>query len=185
MLSMIVCYDARRHIGKDDELLVKIPADLKKFRQRTLGCNIIMGRKTFESLPGLLPHRIHWVITRDKNYVPKYPGPNVKIFHSKQEVLDEVKRLNLPNVYIIGGGQIYEEFMDECDCIHATVVHKILKGGNVSFPKIKASEWSQSQDGKIGTWKDENGNILEYTFQNFYRKKDNKLKHESKFNKVL
>lgn len=185
MLSMIVCYDARRHIGKDDELLVKIPADLKKFRQRTLGCNIIMGRKTFESLPGLLPHRIHWVITRDKDYVPKYPGHNVKIFHSKQEVLDEVKRLNLPNVYIIGGGQIYEEFMDECDCIHATVVHKILKGGNVSFPKIKSSEWAQSQDGKIGSWKNENGDILEYTFQNFYRKKNNQLKHESKFNKVL
>ena len=185
MLSMIVCYDARRHIGKDDKLLVKIPADLKRFKQRTLGCNIIMGRRTFESLPGLLPHRIHWVITRDKDYVPKYPGANVKIFHSKQEVLDEVKRLNLPNVYIIGGGQIYEEFMDECDCIHATVVHKIIKDGNVFFPKIKSNEWIQSQDGKIGTWKDDNGNMLEYTYQNFYRKKYNKLKHESKFNKGL
>lgn len=185
MISMIVCYDARRHIGKDDELLVRIPADLKRFKQRTLGCNIIMGRKTFESLPGLLPHRIHWVITRDKNCVPKYHGPNVKIFHSKQEVLDELKRLNLPNVYIIGGGQIYEEFMDECDCIHATVVHKILKEGNVFFPKIKSSEWIQSQDGKHGTWKNENGDILEYNYINFYRKKNNPLKHESKFNKVL
>lgn len=46
MISMIVCYDARRHIGKNDELLVKIPEDLKRFKQRTLGCNIIMGRKT-------------------------------------------------------------------------------------------------------------------------------------------
>ena len=185
MISMIVCYDARRHIGKDDELLLKIPADLKRFKQRTLGCNIIMGRKTFESLPGLLPHRIHWVITRDKDYVPKYPGANVKIFHSKQEVLDEIKRLNLPNIYVIGGGQIYEEFMDECDCIHATVIHKILKEGNVFFPKIKANEWTQSQDGKIETWKDDNGNMLEYTYQNFYRKKKISLKMESKFNKGL
>lgn len=185
MISMIVCYDARRHIGKDDELLVKIPADLKRFKQRTLGCTIVMGRKTFESLPGLLPHRTHWVITRDKDYVPKYPGSNVKIFHSKQEVLDEIKRLNLANVYVIGGGQIYEEFMDVCDCIHATVVHKILKEGNVFFPKIKSNEWAQSQDGKTWAWKDDNGDMLEYTYQNFYRKKDNKLKMESKFNKAL
>lgn len=180
---MIVSYDSSRNIGKDGDLLIKIPNDLNRFRQRTLGCTIVMGRKTFESLPGVLPHRNHWVITRDKDYDPKYDSDKVRIFHSKEEVIAEANRLGLANIYIIGGGQIYEEFMDVCDCIYATIINRKLDG-DTKFPKIKSKEWSQVQDGKTYTWSD-NGIQYTYNFINFYRKKEATMKFASKYNKVL
>ena len=80
MLAMIVAVAENGVIGKDNQLIWRIPEDLTYFKQRTTGHVIIMGRKTLESLPFLLPNREHWVITSQLDYIPPYEG--VKVFHS-------------------------------------------------------------------------------------------------------
>ena len=84
-----MCLDSCNGLGRDNDLLYRLPSDMKMFRQRTLGMIVIMGRKTFESLPKVLPHREHWVITNQENYGDSVPD-GVKVFHSKEEVLQEL-----------------------------------------------------------------------------------------------
>lgn len=94
---MIVCVDNCDGIGVNGDLLFRLSGDLKNFRQKTLGTTIIMGRKTFESLPKVLPHRTHWVITSDIDY--KAPV-GVRVFHSREEVLEA---LGNNRAFVIGG----------------------------------------------------------------------------------
>ena len=122
-------------IGKDNKMLYHIPKDLAFFKRKTVNHVIIMGRKTFESLPGLLPNREHWVITRDSNF------NKARSFNSIDDVLEAID----PNVdyYIIGGGEIYKQFMPYVDCLYITEVDD-FKVGDVRFPSIDMTKWSLS-----------------------------------------
>lgn len=135
MISIIVCKNNFDYIGKDNKMLYHIPKDLAFFKRKTVNHVIIMGRKTFESLPGLLPNREHWVITRDTSF------NKARSFNSIDDVLEAID----PNIdyYIIGGGEIYKQFMPYADCLYITEVDD-FKIGDVRFPSIDMTKWSLS-----------------------------------------
>lgn len=135
MINMIVCKNNFDYIGKNNKMLYHIPKDLAFFKRKTVNHIIIMGRKTFESLPGMLPNREHWVITRDPSF------NKVRSFNSIDDVLEAID----PNVdyYIIGGGEIYKQFMPYADCLYVTEVDD-FKVGDVRFPSIDLTKWSLS-----------------------------------------
>lgn len=135
MINMIVCKNNFDYIGKDNKMLYHIPKDLAFFKRKTVNHVIIMGRKTFESLPGRLPNREHWVITRDPSF------NKTRSFSSIDDVLEAID----PNVdyYIIGGGEIYKQFMPYANCLYITEVDD-FKVGDVRFPSIDMTKWSLS-----------------------------------------
>lgn len=135
MINMIVCKNNFDYIGKDNKMLYHIPKDLAFFKRKTVNHIIIMGRKTFESLPGMLPNREHWVITRDPSF------NKTRSFSSIDDVLEAID----PNVdyYIIGGGEIYKQFMPYANCLYITEVDD-FKVGDVRFPSIDMTKWNLS-----------------------------------------
>ncbi len=118
-----------RGIGKDNDLLWKIPEDLKRFKEITLGHPIIMGRKNFESIGRALPKRMNIVITRDS----AYHAENCVIVHSVEEAIAKAKLLDNEEVFIIGGGEIYKQALPFTDRLYLTIIHA-EKPADVFFP---------------------------------------------------
>ena len=105
-----------RALGKDNKLIYKIPEDLKRFKDLTEGHVVIMGRKTFESIGYPLSNRLNIIITRDKNYSQK----GITVVHSLDEAFQLVR--NEDEVFVIGGGQIYQEALPKADKLYLTIV---------------------------------------------------------------
>ena len=112
-MNIIVAADKNWGIGKDNKLLVSIPADMKFFRETTTGNVVVMGRKTLESFPGGLPlkRRTNIVLTKDVNYQVK----DAVLVHSVEELLEELKKYDSENVYVIGGDSVYRQLLPYCD----------------------------------------------------------------------
>lgn len=121
-------------LGKDNDLVWHLPDDFKRFKRLTSGHYIIMGRKTFESFPKLLPDRTHVIITRNKEYKPE----NTIVVHSMEEAIRVSKLDEQP--FIIGGGEIYKMGMESADRIELTRVHGEFKA-DTFFPEIDEEEW--------------------------------------------
>jgi dihydrofolate reductase len=102
-------------IGRDGKIPWHLPADLRRFKQLTMGKPMIMGRKTFESLPGLLPDRRHIVLTHDESWEEE----GAEVVHSLEDAL---KHANAPHVAVIGGAEIYKLFLPIADKIELTEV---------------------------------------------------------------
>lgn len=137
MLSIIVAVAENNVIGGNNDLLWHLSEDLKRFKDITMDNTIIMGRKTFESLPKILPGRKHIVVTRDENY--KIDSDQVIIVHSIDDILD--KYLNTDEeAFIIGGGEIYNLFYPYCKKLYLTKVKKRFKG-DTYFPEIDFNNW--------------------------------------------
>ena len=163
MLSIIVAIAENNIIGWDNKLLWHIPEDLKRFKAITSGNTIIMGRKTFESLPGVLPNRKHVIITRDKNY--SVDNENVEVIHSLSEVINKYK--NTPeSAFIIGGGEIYAQLIHSVDKLLLTKVFKSFDG-DTSFPQVDLNEFAVDFESEILTC-EKNG--LQYQFIDLVRK---------------
>ena len=122
-MKFIVSVDMNWGIGKDNDLLMRIPDDMKQFREKTTGNVIVMGRKTLESFPNSkpLPNRLNLVITSNKDYYAE----GVVICHSIDEALEKIKELN-KDVYIVGGGSIYTAFMPYCNEAIITKFEKVF-----------------------------------------------------------
>ena len=134
-ITIIVAAAENDAIGKNNDLIWSLPDDLKRFKRLTSGHCIIMGRKTFDSFPGLLPNRRHIVISKKSNSC----FPNEVIVVNNFE--DAVKATNEDeNPYVIGGGQIYNLAMKYCDIIELTRVHEKFEA-DTFFPKINKNEW--------------------------------------------
>ncbi len=137
-----VCSDGA--IGRGGDLLFHIPADLKRFKALTMGYPIIMGRKTFESFPkGPLPGRRNVVISRHGDYRPD----GAEVYATPSAALEACR--DAEKVFIIGGGQIYEEFIDMADKLLITDIDAIVDDADTFFPMndfivAEAGEW---QDG--------------------------------------
>lgn len=121
--NMIVAHDMKRGIGKKGAMPWYLPDDLKRFKKLTTGHPIIMGRKTFESLLALrnspLPGRVHIVISTSF----KYEHPTVKVVRSVEEAYDYVEESKLcEEVFIIGGGEIYKQFLPHIDRLYVTKI---------------------------------------------------------------
>ena len=136
---MIAAAAENNALGKDNDLVWHLPDDFKRFKRLTSGHHIIMGRKTFESFPKLLPDRTHVIITRKEDYSPE----NTIVVHSMEEAL-KVSKLD-DEAFIIGGGEIYKMGMEHADRIELTRVHGEFEA-DTHFPEIDTSEWEIVKD---------------------------------------
>lgn len=123
-------------IGAEGRIPWHIPADLRRFKQLTMGMPMIMGRKTFDSLPGLLPGRRHIVLTRDTAWEEEGAEP----VHSLEEAL---KLANAPHVAVIGGAEVYAMFLPFADRIELTEV-RARPEGDAFFPKLDRRQWRET-----------------------------------------
>ena len=125
-LTCIVARAADGTIGHDNAMPWHIPADLRRFKALTMGAPMIMGRKTFDSLPGLLPGRRHIVLTRDTDW----EAEEADVVHSVEEALASVHG---PRASIIGGAEIFALFLPLADRVEITEVHEHY-GGDTQMP---------------------------------------------------
>jgi dihydrofolate reductase len=134
-ISLIWAMGDNRVIGLENRLPWKLPADMKWFRQHTLGKPIVMGRKTFESFGGKpLPERKNIVITKDENYTAE----GITVVHSIDEALAAAG--DVDEVMIIGGMSFYEQMLPRADRLYMTVIHYEF-AGDAWFPTFDMSKW--------------------------------------------
>ncbi len=117
-ISVIAAIGSGRELGKDNQLLWHIPEDLKRFKKLTAGHPVIMGRKTFESLGRPLPHRVNIVISRDRNY----QAQGIQVVDSLEKAINLAQSKKNEEVFIIGGGQIYNQAIGLANKLYLTVV---------------------------------------------------------------
>ena len=122
-------------IGDGDTIPWRLPEDQRRFKRMTMGKPMIMGRKTFDSLPGMLPGRRHIVLTRDKDW----EGDGADIASSVENAL---KMANAPHIAVIGGAEIYKAFLDKADRIELTEVHSKPKG-DIKMPAFDETVWEE------------------------------------------
>lgn len=137
LVSAIVAAAENNVIGKDNDLLWRIPEDFKHFKSTTMGKPMVMGRKTFESLPGLLPGRPHIVVSRSG-----FEAQGVISAASLEEGLEKAKEIAEDEIFIIGGAQIYKQALEQglVDRLYLTRVHRSYEG-DAFFPEIDQSQW--------------------------------------------
>lgn len=164
-MRAIVAVDENWAIGKDNQLLFHIKEDLKRFKNLTTGHAVIMGRKTFESLPGKKPliNRINFILTRNKDY--KVDGAFV--INSYEDFLYKYCNIvDSKDIYIIGGSEIYNLFMDSIDEVYLTKIYKSVEGADAFFPNLEIlNNWEIRGESDI--FKDENG--IEYQFMLYHK----------------
>jgi dihydrofolate reductase len=134
MITIIAAAGSNNELGKDNDLVWHLPKDFKRFKKLTTGHHIIMGRKTFQSFPKPLPNRVHIVITRNTDYHPE----GAIIVHSMTEALEISK--NDSQIFIIGGGEIYQLGMKIADKIELTRVNSSFEA-DTFFPEIPSEDW--------------------------------------------
>ena len=129
-LKAIVAISENSVIGKNGDLPWRISEDLKWFKKITLGHTLLMGRKTWESLPGALPKRENWVLssTIEAN------NSKIRVFKKIQDALDAAKDRTL---FIIGGGELYRQTLPLCDELYVSEVRRIIEDGDAFFPSFK------------------------------------------------
>lgn len=161
-MNIIVAVDKNWAIGKDNRLLVSIPADMKMFRQETTGKVVVMGRKTLESFPGGQPlkNRTNIVLTANKNYQVK----GATVVHSLKELLKEIEKFESHQVYCIGGDSIYRQLLPYCDTAHVTKIDFAYEADSF-FPNLDEDpQWQITARSEEQTYFD-----LEYEFVKYER----------------
>ena len=156
LVTLIAAASENNVIGKDNKLIWHLSDDLKHFKDLTKGHFVIMGRKTFESMPKALPNRTNVVITRKLDY----KAENAIVVNSLEQALLEAKSDKQP--FIIGGGEIYKLAIENADRIELTRVHTTIEG-DAFFPEINTDLWQEVSSEK--RFKDDKN---EYDFT-FYR----------------
>tara|TARA_R110001583_G_scaffold39735_2_gene127233 strand:- start:35058 stop:35543 length:486 start_codon:yes stop_codon:yes gene_type:complete len=159
-ISIIVAASQNNVIGKDNQLIWRLSADLKRFKALTTGHHIIMGRKTFDSIGKPLPNRTSIIITRQADY--KVEG--CIVVNSLEEALAKVPADQ--EAFIIGGGTIYKEAIDKADKLYLTLVHKKFDG-DTFFPKVDGKVW---QSEKREDYMPSEKNEYAYSFIDYARK---------------
>lgn len=159
-ISIIVAIAENFAIGKDNELLFHLPADLKRFREITTGHTLIMGRNTLLSLPKWpLPNRRHIVIT-DK---PEDVFPGCELVYSIEEALEKVE--HEVEAFVIGGGMVYRQFFPIAGKLYLTLVHKSFEA-DTFFPSIDFEDWEELS--REDSYDEEND--FHYSYLNLVRK---------------
>lgn len=160
MITIIAAVAQNNAIGKNNDLLWHLPKDFKRFKEVTSGHYIIMGRKTFESFPKPLPNRTHVVISRQKNYNPE----NCIVAESLEDAINKCPKNE--DVFIIGGGEIYNQAINICDKLDITKVQHQFEA-EVFFPEINLNIWELSSE--EFHQKDEK-HLYDYSFQTYIKR---------------
>ena len=140
-VTLIAAASENNIIGKDNKLIWRLSDDLKHFKELTKGHFVIMGRKTFESMPKALPNRTNVIITRKTDY----KAENAIVVNSLEKALKVAENDNQP--FIIGGGEIYKLSIEIADRIELTRVHTSIEG-DTSFPEINLEKWQEVKNEK-------------------------------------
>ena len=154
-MKAIVAVDRNWNIGNKGELLFRIKEDMKFFKETTIGKVVVMGRKTFESLPNKQPlkDRTNLVITSSKDYVSH---DNV-IFGTLDEIKEEIDKYSTDDVFIIGGANVYKEFMHECSSIYVTHNVEVYEADtsipNLAFEGFKVKKTIKDSIGTDNSWR--------------------------------
>ncbi len=138
--SIIVAKAKNNVIGKNNDLVWDLPADQKYFRKTTHGHYVIMGRKTFESLPKPLPGRVNIIITRKADY--KVEG--ALVFNDLEEAFRFAGSQGQQEVFILGGGEIYKKTLPFADKLYITEIYHSFDG-DTFFPEIDISQWQENK----------------------------------------
>ncbi len=157
--SLIVAVTENGVIGDSGNLPWRLSADLKRFKQLTLGHHIIMGRKTFETIGRLLPDRTTVIVTRQ----PDYQFPGAVIVDSIAAALATAQ--TDANPFVIGGAEIYRLFLPLVDELHLTRVHTEISG-DTSLPEIDWDQWTRIQAQRHPA---DDKNQFDFTFEIFRR----------------
>lgn len=137
-LAIIAAISKNRVIGVNNRLPWHLPADLRHFREITMGKPILMGRKTFDSIGRPLPGRTNVVITRDKGYQPR----GCTVYKSLDTALDQL--IDHEAVMVIGGAALYEACFPLAAYLYITLVHHVFEG-DTYFPNIRSSDWTEME----------------------------------------
>jgi len=160
MLTIIAAIAKNNALGKNNQLIWHLPADLKRFKKVTLNHHIIMGRKTFESLGKPLPNRTTIIITRNKNYT----ATNCLVVNSLDEAIKAAH--SDENPYILGGAQIYKQALDIVEALDLTFVNHAFEA-DAFFPKIDFTKWKEiSRE----DFKANDKNKYDYSFVKYVRR---------------
>lgn len=162
-MKMIVAVDKNWGIGKNNDLLVSIPADMKMFRTETSGKVVVMGRKTLESFPGGLPlkNRTNIVLSGNLDYQVK----GAIVVHSLPELLEEIKKYPKDQVYCIGGDSVYKMLLPYCDTAQVTKIDFAYEADRY-FPNLdEMPQWQVAAESEEQTYFD-----LEYRFVRYERR---------------
>lgn len=162
MLSIIVAKAKNNVIGKNNELIWKLPEDLKRFKQLTTGHTIIMGRKTFESLGRVLPNRKHIIFSQNPDF--KVNDENVEIVHSMLQIQEYIE--SEEEHFVIGGAMIYNLLMPYVTKMYVTQIDKEFEG-DAFFPRIDENIWKVIEKSEM--MEDENSH-LKYEYITYKRK---------------
>ena len=161
-MNIIASADQNWAIGKDNQLLIRIPDDMKRFRQMTTGHVVVMGRKTLESFPNQAPlkDRVNIVMTTNPSYQPK----GVVIVHSVEELKEELKKYNTQDVYVIGGDSIYRQLLDLCDTAYITKIDYAY-AADAYLPNLEEwDDWKLCEESEEQTYCD-----VIYSYQTYRR----------------
>jgi dihydrofolate reductase len=140
IVSIIAAMDRKRGIGFDNRLPWRLSADLKRFRDLTMGHHIIVGRKTFESIGRPLPGRRMIVVTRDRNY----KAEECDVAHSVEDAIRLARERGESEVFICGGAQIYAQSIEIADRMYLTFVDADV-AADTFFPAVDEREWSERE----------------------------------------
>lgn len=159
-MNLIVNADKNWGIGKNNALLVQIPNDMKMFRSTTIGNVVVMGRKTLESFPNgkPLPKRTNIVLTKNKNFAAK----GAIVVHSKEELLEELKKYPEEDIFVIGGESIYRMLLPYCTTAYVTRTDYAYDA-DTYFPNLdELPEWKLVEESEEETYFD-----IEYRFTKY------------------
>lgn len=137
MISMISAIGKNYEIGKDNKLIWRIPEDMKFFKNTTMGHVVIMGRKTYESLPGKLSGRKMIVVTS------KEIDDDIETIKDISEIIDRYSNSD-EEVFVIGGESIYRQFIDYASNLYLTEIDETCSSADTFFPKIDKSKWEKN-----------------------------------------
>lgn len=162
IISTIVAVAQDNVIGRDNDIPWYLPADLKYFKKRTTGHHILMGRKCYQSIGKPLPNRTNIIVTRD----PYFITSNCVVCHSIEEAIDVAYQNGEEELFIIGGGTIYDQTSHLWDKIYLTEVDLKVEG-DIYFPSINLNNWKLIEENR---YKADEKNEHDYIFKTFIKK---------------
>lgn len=159
-MNLIVAVDENWAIGNKNNLLVRIPADHKFFREETTGKVVVLGRKTLETFPQGMPLKKRTNIILSSN--PDYKVKDAIVAHSTEELLEELKKYPDEDIYIIGGESVYRQMLPYCNVAHVTKIDRIYEA-DAYFPNLdKLPEWQITADSDEQVYFDITYHFLKY-----------------------
>lgn len=138
-INIIAAVGKNNELGKNNDLVWRLKGDMKFFRDTTMGHSIVMGRKTFESLPKILPGRKHIVISTNE-----IKNDEIELYKSIRDFLIQYKDIE-EDVFIIGGASIYKQFIDLANKLYLTEIDASDKDADVYFPLFNKEDWDKEE----------------------------------------